>query len=270
MPDNEDTYNEIDFLIIAGVAVAFVLTVTIIVVIVLLQQNKFRHAKKLVELEQEKKQALLQTQLEIQEQTFQNISQELHDNIGQALSFIKLNINTVDIDKQQEAKEKLVESKNLLTQVIQDLRDMSKTLNTDFISEIGLANAIEQQLNMLQKSGVYQTELSVNETTDKYQLQRELVVFRIEQELLNNIVKHADATCIKIDMNYLPGKLMITITDNGKGFDTTIETKGLGFRNMLNRMTLINGFITINSKPGEGTTAIIDLPKQNELPDGKL
>ncbi len=204
---------------------------------------------------------LLQTQLEIQEQTFQNISLEIHDNIGQALSFIKLNINTIDIDERDAAKEKLTESKTLLTKVIQDLRDLSKTLNTDFINEIGLANAIEQQLNILQKTGVYSTLLSVNGEAEKYQLQRELVVFRIVQELLNNIVKHAEAVSINIAMDYQAEKLLITVTDNGKGFDALTETNGLGLRNMLNRMTLINGFITINSKPGEGTNAVIELPK---------
>ena len=81
---------------------------------------------------------LFKTQLEVQEQTFQDIGQEIHDNIGQALSFIKLNINTINIDDSAAAKEKLLESKQLITKVIQDLQDLSKTLSTDFITKIGL------------------------------------------------------------------------------------------------------------------------------------
>lgn len=213
-------------------------------------------------------QELLKSQLEIQEANFKNISQEIHDNIGQALSFIKLNINTIDITEQQAAREKLIESKNLLTKVIQDLRDLSRTLNPDFIKEIGLLQAIEQQINFLKKSGLYKAEMNITGIVEKYPLQKELVVFRIVQELLNNIVKHADATSIRIHMDYQDSQLLITVEDNGKGFDTAAQKEnnasGLGLRNMHNRMTLINGLIRIDSEKGKGTFAAIHLPKEHK------
>lgn len=239
------------------------LSIALLVFVILSRRRQnllFLKNKNLQEISEKQ---LLQTQLEIQEQTFQNISQELHDNVGQVLSVIKLSINTINLNDTNTAKEQLIESKNLLTQVIQDLRDLSKTLNTDYINEIGLANAIEQQLLLLQKTGLYKTELIVNGTDEKYQLQRELVVFRIVQELLNNIVKHADANSISIAMTYESEKLLVTVTDNGKGFDTAETKTGLGLRNMLNRMTLINGFITVSSQPKEGTIATIELPKHS-------
>lgn len=262
MPDNKDTYNEITLATIAVVIVFFVLTAMVVFILLFYQKRKFQHAKKLIELEQQKKQELLQTQLEIQEQTFQNISQELHDNVGQVLSVIKLTINTVNLNDTETTKDQLIESKNLLTKVIQDLRDLSKTLNTDYINEIGLPAAIEQQLLLLQKTALYKTELIVNGVDEKYQLQRELVVFRVIQELLNNIVKHANASTISIVMNYENEKLLITVSDDGKGFNTKENKTGLGLRNMQHRINLINGSVTIISNPNDGTVALIELPKQ--------
>src|SRR5688500_6182604 len=147
-------------------------------------------------------QELLNARLEIQEQTYRNISQELHDNIGQALSLVKIHINTVDIDDSQAAREKLAESKNLLAKAIQDLRDISKTLNTDFINEVGLVKAIDQQLQLLKRTGLYSTELFLKGDIYNQEPGHELFIFRIVQELLNNIVKHAEATQIRIAMNF--------------------------------------------------------------------
>ena len=257
-----------DILIIIFASI-FVLLITsfIIVFIVLYQKRQQKYAKEKEEMKVTFQQELLKTQLEIQEATLKNISQEIHDNIGQALSFIKLNINTIDITATEKAKEKLFESKKLLTKAIQDLRDISKSLNTDFISEIGLVNALEQQLTLLKKTGLYSTSSNVTGQVEKFELQKELFVFRIVQELLNNIVKHAEATSIDIYMNYLPSKLSIDILDNGKGFDPSIienvnsQPKGIGLYNMLNRIALVNGKIQFNTQPGKGTMVNIELIK---------
>jgi histidine kinase len=208
---------------------------------------------------------LLKTKLEIQEQTFHNISGEIHDNIGQTLSFIKLNINTIDIRNPDSAKEKLLESRTLLTKVIQELRDLSKTFNADFIEEIGLDTAIDQQLQFLKKTGLYAALLSIKGDVDKYESRRELVLFRIVQEVLNNVVKHAEATAIHIQMDYQVDRLLITIQDNGKGFDVQKkqeqENIGLGLRNIHNRMSIIEGSVSFESDPENGTTVTIELPK---------
>lgn len=219
-------------------------------------QNALNEQKKMnVIIEREKllkkinlhQQELLKTKIEIQEQTFNNISGEIHDNIGQTLSFIKLNINTIDTGFPEVAKEKLLESKNLLTKVIQDLRDLAKTLNTDFIAKQGLTNAIDQQLQFLKRAGLYTVRFSVNGDVPRYESLSELVIFRIVQELLNNVVKHAEATTINIEMQYKEAKLIITVQDNGKGFDVEkqhlSDNKGLGLRNIHNRLALVKGSI---------------------------
>jgi len=253
-------------LIIGGVAILSILVVFIIIFISLYQKRYYNHLKEKQEMHSNFQQELLKTQLEIQEETFRNISQEIHDNIGQALSFVKLNLNTVDPHNASLVIDKLSESKNLLTKTIQDLRDIARSLNTDFISDIGLPVAIEQQVQMLERTKQYKINFLVEGTPFKNNSQRELVVYRIVQELLNNIVKHSEASEINIEMHYLSEKLVITAADNGKGFDVqavrlSANNNGLGLRNMTNRMNMINGTIDIQSTLYSGTKAIIEIPK---------
>lgn len=269
MPETEtDIGITADIGIAATIAsiIFFVLGAFVIVIILLYRKRRNNHLIEKQHMQSTFQNTLLQTRLEIQEETFKTISQEIHDNIGQSLSFVKLNLNTIDGRIPPDIKEKLLESKDLLSKSIQDLRDIARSLNPDFISEIGLHAAIDQQLLLLEKTGLFKTSFVLNGVFYKNNNQHELVVFRIVQELLNNIVKHAEASEVNIRMHYKTEQLEITVQDNGKGFNTsamqsTENNNGLGLRNMLNRMTLINGFITINSKPNEGTTAIIELPK---------
>lgn len=251
--------------IIAGIIVTtiFLLLVVFFVIVLVAYINKRKVGllaeKKAIQSSYENE--LLKTQLEVQEQTFGEISQEIHDNIGQALSFIKLTINTVNIDDPVNAKDKLFESKNLITQVIQDLRDLSKTLSTDFITQIGLPKAVEQQLTFLEKSKIFETQFIVNGEHKSYSKKEELIIYRIIQELLNNIVKHSGAKTINVEMNYSDEGLLITVADNGKGFNASKldQEKGLGLSNMKKRMSLINGHFEIISNENEGTSAIISL-----------
>lgn len=207
--------------------------------------------------------ALLKTQLEIQEQTFQTISQEIHDNIGQALTLIKINLTLINVEKSETAKKQVQETRSLVTKVIQDIRALSKILNTDFIKEIGLVNAMQQQLGLIKKTGLYKTSFTVEGSQSKFELDRELVLFRVFQELINNVVKHAEATKIAVSISYQQEKLTITIKDNGKGLDKQhlklSNAKGMGLRNVQNRIKLINGKIDFYSQPQKGTTVVIEL-----------
>ena len=259
-------YQDIFTIIIVGTSITLLVVAFLVSFVYMYQKRHFKFQREKELMKSQFQQALLQTRLEIQEETFKSISQEIYDNIGQALSFVKLNITTINEKIPDEVKEKLTESKNLLSKSIQDLRDIARSLNPDFLTEIGLTGAIEQQLQLLEKTGQYKSAFIISGDVYKNDQQRELVVFRIVQELLNNIVKHAEANVVNIKMNYLTDKLMITVEDNGKGFDVnsmrSIENnQGLGLRNMMNRMSLINGSIKINSNAMEGTNAVIELPK---------
>ena len=210
----------------------------------------------------------LQSQLEIQEQTFKNISQEIHDNIGQVLSLVKLNINTMDCDEPKALQDKITDSKHLITTAIQDLRDLSKSLNTDYITEMGLTRSVEYELEMIQKTGSYEIQFNTSGKPYRLEPQQELIFFRIVQEALHNIIRHAKATSIKVELLFEPQIFTLKISDNGVGFDSSqlainnYNGLGLGIRNMHNRASMINTDFKLMSNVEKGTTVILTLPLQ--------
>jgi len=212
-------------------------------------------------------QTLLHTQLEIQEQTMKNISQEIHDNVGQLLSLAKLQLATTDNSDPDEKDEKIKSSKDLVSKAIKDLRNLSHSLDTDYISEMGLLKVIESELVMIEKSGQYNTEFRVEGNPFPLESRKELITFRIVQEMLNNIIKHAKAKMIKIRMEYRLGDLLLEISDDGEGFDLSPlndagdMTFGLGIRNMNSRAQLIGAEFNISSTLGNGTIATIVIPQ---------
>lgn len=213
-------------------------------------------------------QTLLQTQLEIQEQTLKNISQEIHDNIGQVLSLVKININTMNCDEPDLLQGKIDDSKILISKAIQDLRDLSRSLNTDYVVEMGLARSIEYELELIKKTGSFETLFSIEGNPYRLEQQKELILFRIVQEVLHNIIKHAKASLITVALQFEPEKFVLTVADNGIGFDISglkennYAGTGLGIRNMHNRAKMINTDFIINSDLTKGTTITLTIPSQ--------
>lgn len=203
---------------------------------------------------------LLQTQLEIQEQTLQNISQEIHDNTSQLLGLIKLNLATADPAKEEQTREKINASHQLVTQVINSIRQMSHTLDSGFVARIGLPEAIKYQLELVQKTGEYTATLDVQGEEQKTDPQKELILFRMVQESLNNIIKHAKASEIRVALTYSPQQLSIVISDNGAGFEQATKSDGIGLQNMHNRAKLIGAELDIQSELDKGTSTTIVLP----------
>jgi len=259
--------------IINGLVAAsiFLLLLAVIIIFLIMQYKKkqYENRRSLDELQSQFQNELLRTQLEIQEQTLKTISQEIHDNIGQVLSLAKLNLNTMDISRMEQLQEKIGTSKQLVSKAIQDLRDLSKSMNTDNINSLGLLRSIEYELDMIRKTG-YETQFDITGDKIKMQPQKELIVFRIIQETLNNIIKHADAKKIIITAAYKPDSLELSIEDNGKGMDLQPLNNevnsdfGLGIRNMHNRAKLIGADFNMQSSIGKGTVVRIIIPFTTE------
>ncbi len=211
-------------------------------------------------------QTLLQSQLEIQEQTLNTISQEIHDNIGQVLSLAKLNLGTMDLQKPELLQQKIDDSKVLVGKAIQDLRDLSRSLNTDYVQQMGLQRAIEYELELLRKAGKHETKLDIQGIVYRLDTQKELILFRIVQEILNNVIKHANASRITVQLNYRPELFILSVEDNGEGFDISRLNEsensnfGIGIKNMNSRAKLIGAEYTINSTKEMGTQVYISLP----------
>jgi two-component system, NarL family, sensor kinase len=207
-------------------------------------------------------QELLKTQLEIQEQTLKNISQEIHDNIGQVLSLAKLNLSTIPPSENEAVNQKVDHTRQLVSKAIIDMRDLSRSMHGDRIAEMGLKNAVENELSIMRNTGQYQTELIVTGTHYALDRQKEMVLFRIVQEALNNCIKHAKTKKISLHLNYDP-RFSMRVTEEGIGFDLRdLEqpNKGIGLKNMQNRAAMINGIFSINSSVEKGTSLNIEIP----------
>lgn len=260
-----DLKKETYFFLIVGIIVLAALTGFILYFVVRYIKKQRDSIAEQEKIKAEYEKQILHTQLEIQEQTLKTISQEIHDNIGQTLSLAKLNL-ALEEEEQAGANIKIVSSHRLVSKAIQDLRDLSRSLNTDYVAEMGLIRSIEYELEMISKTGVMKTGLQVEGSQRRMDRQKELILFRIVQESLNNIIKHAGATTLTIAANYQSHELQIVIEDNGKGVDLSPLNEndnpgfGLGIRNMHNRARLIGAEFSMNSTIGRGTTVTIKLP----------
>lgn len=233
----------------------------VIYFVVLYRNRQLKNKKEQDEREAEFRQELLKTQLEIQEQTFEYVSKEIHDNITQVLSFVKLSLGTVGNTLEPDKKAKVNESRELIAQSINDLRDLSKSLSFEHISSLGLAKTIENEVERINKSGLLKVYFSAEGQPFSIGEQHELVLFRILQEALNNALKHAAAKHFKIGLQYHHDLLNLSLEDDGLGFSPGLlnNKSGSGLRNMENRAALIGGKATIESAPGNGCRINISL-----------
>ena len=242
------------------------LLISIILVSAILYYNRRKkHLQEKKIMQSEFQQELLRTQIEIQEQTLRNISEEIHDNIGQVLSLAKLHLNMIP-PAEESAQLKVNDAKDLVSKAINDLRDLSRSMHGEKISEIGLQEAITHELKTLQNIGQFNTSLQVNGNYYKLEDQKEMVVFRMVQEALHNALKHSKATALSVELEYQANFFKLSVSDNGIGFNSQFQNPseaGIGLKSIRNRAAMIGGKILIDSVPGEGTVIQLEIPKKN-------
>jgi two-component system NarL family sensor kinase len=235
-----------------------------IMYVVLQKRKQFRHKLEKQELEHTFQNELLQTRLEVQEQSLKYFSEEIHDNVGQILSIAKLHLykiakNTTDASIQTNAKQ----GTELLTKAISDLRTISHTANGGMVLNADLEESIQKELSYI--TSAKNINCTFNTRGDSYHLGQEknLLLFRIVQESIANALKHGDPRSIDIDLEYQPEKLIVSIADDGVGFDVNEKKAdaGMGLSNMSTRIALLQGNLAINSVKGEGTTIKLNIPR---------
>lgn len=236
----------------------------VIAVIAIFRVFLKRKTTLLLEKEQMSRQfekTLLQSKLEIQEETFTYISREIHDNIGQTLSMARLNLNSMELPAVAEKMEMI---DHMLEKSITDLRNLSHSLDTDRIRKYGWMNEVNALLENLKRSGKYKIQVETDSQLPVPGKDKPIILFRMIQEIINNIIKHASATEINFNASHKNNNIIIVIKDNGKGFDKSSMTAGSGLDNLLSRSAMINACIDINSQPGEGTQIIISIHNETD------
>lgn len=194
--------------------------------------------------------ALTQTVIETQEQVLQNISQDLHDDAGQQLTYINFQIEALRLDSVQSnaTLEPLSEAVKKLSESI---RNLSHSLSNQLLMSNDLMKAIASESERLNKTGRIAVSFDMPLNFDKvFDSNEKTVLYRIFQEAMNNILKHSKATFVKISMADDPFEMVIS--DDGKGFDAP-DASGLGVTNMKQRAASVGYGINISSVPGTGT-----------------
>lgn len=233
----------------------------IILVIYRYKQKQNDYFKKIEEIKIAHANALLQSQVEMQEQTFQNISREIHDNIGQKLTLAKLQLNTLPYHSVQGAEAQVNDVVAIIGNVINDLSDISRSMSSEMILQNGFIKGLEFELEQIKKSGDYHIIFNVSGNTVFLEANTELVLFRLTQEVLHNIIKHAGATTINVNLHFDPEMVVLKIKDNGRGFDVLKNhTRGTGIKNMQKRVQLLTGSCLVDSDSNNGTHVTISIP----------
>lgn len=240
--------------------ISFVLFVMLLFIFFISLAVRYRKRKKENELLQTSYLLELQNvHLEIKEEILHHVSRELHDNLGQIASLIKINLNTINTDPlPAETGEKIEETRKLMRRLTRDIKILSvgmHKLNPDQ----PFLDMAKNEISQLNKTGLFKASLTVSNDFTEPQQEKSLMVFRMVQEVINNTIKHSQATELKASFFGKDGASVIELQDNGIGFDTSQAASGdsSGLVNLRNRARLINATLKINSKPAAGTTVTI-------------
>ena len=232
------------------------------------QRRRFKHSQELLELREAFNQTLLQSKLEIQENTLDHIAKELHANFSHLVSLININLAEILPQSSLKMRENVLETKSLAKQLMSELKALSASLNTDHIMHIGFVKALDNELNRIANTKKYQVTFS--RTGQEYRLlpEHEIILFRLCQEILNNSIKYSSAKSIAAFLTFSSQLFMLEINDDGSGFDIASalnksgDKESTGLLNIQTRAKLINATVTIESELNKGTKFTITIPKK--------
>lgn len=253
---------EFTLIFIIGTLTMFVFVLFLILIMIEYRKKQARHITEKVKLENQFRNEVLQTKLEVQEQTFRYVSEEIHDNIAQTLSLVKMKLyHMSDNMGNEDQKRKLESSTSLLGNALQSLRSLSHILNGGLVSQLSLRENIEKELNYVRDVNNIKAGLKIFGSLFEPEPEKKLLIVRIVQEAINNAIKHGKASEININMSYVSGLFTVQIADNGLGFDVdewSEHKKGLGLHNIYNRAKLL-GDLDIQSAKLKGTIITLDI-----------
>ncbi|MBW6535104.1 MAG: sensor histidine kinase [Mariniphaga sp.] len=237
-------------IILAGVVFFFFVTY---------QKRLLKKELEINKIKTDQQQEILKNTILSQEKERKRIAQDLHDEVGAMLSVVKLNVARIERKSGNEgAKELASETKTYLEDVITQVRRISRALMPPSLEKLGLDYAVKEFVTWANKSGQIEVEYWKSGQTVRLSSKKELAVFRIIQELVNNAIKHAQASKIFIKTRYASDSIAISVSDDGVGFKLDQMTKtGLGLKNLDSRTQILDARIKLISSPGKGTTAIL-------------
>lgn len=209
---------------------------------------------------------MIQKLIEAKENEHKRLAQELHDGVGQALYSISVALQAIESFVNNTRIQSYVdEVQEELNHVMNDIKAYSYQLRPQSIDRLGLIATIQGLMHTLEKSNPNVTITFTTTLKNRLPSLMEINLYRVIQEALHNTIKYANATQVVIELIDMPHKLELTIRDNGKGFDTSKRSAGLGLKHMEERVNLLRGTFQIASELQQGTIIRASIPKEDHL-----
>ncbi|HEU4472172.1 MAG TPA: PAS domain S-box protein [Flavisolibacter sp.] len=228
--------------------------------------EKLRLEEKVTRLKVSEQKKITRAQIKGQEKERLEIGRELHDNINQQLTTVKLYLDLARSD--ESLRLGLVErSERVLNSTINEIRSLSKSLISPTLHDVGLSEALQELVESYRIAGRFSLHFKPMREIDYLPEELRVTFFRILQEQLVNISRYAAAKNVWISFAIEQGLVRLTIRDDGKGFQPLAKRTGVGFANIKNRTELYNGSMHIESSPGNGCSLLVTIPLEDTMPD---
>ncbi len=263
------TKSGVSVVLFLGTLGMVVLTVSLIVFIIMHQRRVLRFQNKLQQMEQEQQKILLNASIKLQEEERQRLAADLHDDAGPLLATARLylNENLVNQDKATQLQS-IFQARQIIDDTIQLVRNISHSLMPPTLKNFGLESAVNDLFQKISGSGAINASSRFHEYKDRLKGEKELVIFRVVQELINNILKHSSASFIHLTQNVHADKFYLRIHHDGRGivqsdFDKLNKSNvGLGLKNISSRLRLVQGNINFEKDISQTYYKVtIELPK---------
>ncbi len=262
--------NNLTYLVIMGITVMLLMVVSILLAVIYNQRKKNQHRTAMEKLREQQQNQLIEAAVRSEETERHRIAETLHDEVGAILSSAKLHLLGIKAATLDEKDQKLHgKGKDLLNDVIHRVRGISHNLHSNILKEFGLNEAIRHFLRKITEDTMIRSETALD---DRYQTENpdnDISIYRMVQELINNILKYAHASAIQIGSELGAGGLKIVIFHNGNGLtqeqfeELRYQKEGLGLKNIQNRVILLKGAIYF-THDNEGYRIHIDVPVKTQ------
>ncbi len=257
------------FVLLLGTLGMLVLTVGLIIFIILHQKRVKRFNEKIQDMEKAQQRLLLNASIKLQEEERQRLAADLHDDAGPLLATARLylNENLVNQDKATQLQS-IFQARQIIDDTIQLVRNISHSLMPPTLKNFGLESAINDLFQKISGSGTINASSRFHEYKERLKEEKELIIFRVVQELINNILKHSNSSFIHLTQNIHAGKFYLRIHHDGRGlvqadFEKLNKSNvGLGLKNITSRLRVVDGNINFEKDISQTYYKVtIELPK---------
>ncbi len=229
-----------------------------------LEIQKLESEKSKVEMQREATELQVKAMVATQEQERKRISRDLHDDVGTKLSALNLFLSSLSEKatgkNNDEVRSLARSSKQFIKEAMYDIRQLLFNLSPTILEEFGYTTAVEGLVNKINETKQIHFDLVVFGMNRRLKKDYELALYRITQELINNVLKHAEAKNVSLQIGQRDEKIILMMEDDGKGFDVSAHKDGYGLNNLDARTKLMQGTMTIDSQPGKGTSVLVEIP----------